>query len=228
MAMNWIINTLVTCSKSAKKKVLLQVTGSVTHSVAPLSSISSWPLRAWVALEQQGARNTVSVTAGADSKSPTRSSLGLPRILLKTSKSEFHRNGTEDGDNCVYLMSRRPLGANAVLCACARVRKGRTLGLISLKRKTEAKWMRKQEIHVREVLLSSSSHPPTYNWYNPQNTLKYTMMPFCDSILENGAAAFSCSSRQQDILHMSWWNSGSCWYMCQCGALRPDGNKSLT
>lgn len=33
---------------------LLQVT---THSVAPLSSISSWSLRAWAALEQQGARN---------------------------------------------------------------------------------------------------------------------------------------------------------------------------
>lgn len=34
---------------------LLQVT---THSVAPLSSISSWSLRTWAALEQQGARNT--------------------------------------------------------------------------------------------------------------------------------------------------------------------------
>lgn len=42
----------------------------------------------------------------------------------------------------IYRRSRRTLRANAVLCACARVWKRWTLGLISLKRKTGEKVIR--------------------------------------------------------------------------------------
>lgn len=44
----------------------------------------------------------------------------------------------------LYQRSRRPLRANAVLCACARVGKGWTLGLISLKRKRKVKEIEKR------------------------------------------------------------------------------------
>lgn len=62
----------------------------VTHSVAGLSSISSWSLRTWAALEKQRShKHRVSVTTGAASKipktpSPTKSSQGLSEVTKHT------------------------------------------------------------------------------------------------------------------------------------------------
>lgn len=82
--------------KEISYKFWNKVTQGVTHSDTPVSSVSSWSLGAWAALEKHWAGDTGLVQQqGADSKSPkipspTKSSAGLSKVT----KHSYSRHKT--------------------------------------------------------------------------------------------------------------------------------------
>lgn len=95
----WILHIMGSLIRSVgfiKYKFWNKVTQGVTHSDTPVSSVSSWSLGAWAALEKHWAGDAGWVQQqGADSKSPkilspTKSSAGLSEVT----KHSYSRHKT--------------------------------------------------------------------------------------------------------------------------------------